>query len=167
MSTSSAAHSKGTNPSSSSWSLQFPPSGLSLIQCPNCKKENVLELTATTTKNYGRKFFKCPRNQRALPNRCRFYMFQQEYEELLGSMESTGGIVGVNLDVVEQHELGNLQMELEEVKKELALMKNSAQVLSSVASMVAEMHGWGKCLVVLACVNVVFVMLSVIVLLVR
>uniref|UniRef100_A0A0A9FGF8 Uncharacterized protein n=1 Tax=Arundo donax TaxID=35708 RepID=A0A0A9FGF8_ARUDO len=41
MSTSSAAHSTGRNPSTSSWSPQVPPIGLPLIQCPLCKKENV------------------------------------------------------------------------------------------------------------------------------
>uniref|UniRef100_A0A0A8XVH6 Uncharacterized protein n=1 Tax=Arundo donax TaxID=35708 RepID=A0A0A8XVH6_ARUDO len=74
-----------------------------------------------------------------------------------------GGIA----DVVEQQELGNLQMDLKEVKKELVLMKNKAHAVRPVAAMVAEMHGRGKCLLFLGCVNVVLVMLSVIVLLVK
>uniref|UniRef100_A0A0A9BRQ0 Uncharacterized protein n=1 Tax=Arundo donax TaxID=35708 RepID=A0A0A9BRQ0_ARUDO len=58
-------------------------------------------------------------------------------------------------------------MELEEVTKELVWIQNKGQVSSLVAAMIAEMHGWGKCLLFLACVNVVLVMFSVVVLLVK
>jgi hypothetical protein len=38
------------------------PSGLPLVRCTDCKRANIIELTAKTDANYGRKFFKCPHN---------------------------------------------------------------------------------------------------------
>jgi hypothetical protein len=37
------------------------PSGLPLIQCPICKKEQVLELVSKSPRNYIERVFKCPK----------------------------------------------------------------------------------------------------------
>ncbi|KAL6592704.1 hypothetical protein ACP70R_049379 [Stipagrostis hirtigluma subsp. patula] len=86
-------------------------SGLPLIQCPVCKKGDVIELICKKDGvNRCRRFFKCPRNISGVG--CTFFKFENEYIVVL---EEEGA------EVTDEHdaELPVLRDATEELRKEM------------------------------------------------
>ncbi|CAN6182005.1 unnamed protein product [Urochloa humidicola] len=58
--------------------------GLPLILCPKCKilgrHLRLVAFTCGWTKNRGRRYFKCPRNEVWVANRCDIIMVKEQYE---------------------------------------------------------------------------------------
>src|SRR6266542_812613 len=75
--------------------------GVPLVRCPVCRSARVIELIARTPTNNGRRFFKCPLRP------CNFFMWQDQYEDLIGVYTYEGGsadAIPVKAEVVDRLE---------------------------------------------------------------
>ncbi|CAN6309568.1 unnamed protein product [Urochloa humidicola] len=101
--------------------------GLPLILCPKCKiLGRYLRLVAFTckwTKNRGRRYFKCPRNEVWVTNRCDIIMVKEQYEQYLASsgyFASTSSVLALPDLLMEEVE--DVKLGLHEVKENLAML---------------------------------------------
>ncbi|CAL5077304.1 unnamed protein product [Urochloa decumbens] len=101
--------------------------GLPLIVCPNCGDLRLVAFTCKWTKNCSKTFFKHPRKDDLVANKCGIIMVQSQYEQYLkknkkigylGSTSLVDAVPNLLIEEVEQGKLG-----LHEMKEELAMVK--------------------------------------------
>ncbi|CAL5016902.1 unnamed protein product [Urochloa decumbens] len=102
--------------------------GLPLVLCPKCKilgqYSRLVAFTCRWTRNRGKRYFKCPRNEDWVPNRCDIIMVKEQYEQHLASSGYFPSISYV--DVVPDllmEEVEEVKLRLHEVKEGLAMLK--------------------------------------------
>ncbi|CAL5043688.1 unnamed protein product [Urochloa decumbens] len=98
--------------------------GLPLVVCPHCRDLKLTAFTCRWTRNRGNRFFKCPRNEDWVANRCGIIMNQAQYENYLqGKNDAVSALMGDGAPPQLIEEIEQVQLEVSELKEELALVK--------------------------------------------
>ncbi|CAN6277986.1 unnamed protein product [Urochloa humidicola] len=124
--------------------------GLPLIVCPFCQDVRVIaDTTRYSTKNLGKRYFKCPRSIPGDSTSCRMYRFKEQYEAYLRKY----GYLGSNsfLEAELLQEIQDVKLELHEVKEQVADMRTGAGRTPRISC----------CCAVLTCVNLFFLLLAI------
>ncbi|CAN6307808.1 unnamed protein product [Urochloa humidicola] len=107
--------------------------GLPLVVCPRCKDLRLIAFTCKWTKNRGKRFFKCPRNNDWAVNRCGIIMVQSQYENYLQGKNDVLPALMVEATPPQLiEEIKQVKMECSEMKEELAMVKLGIVVFSAV-----------------------------------
>ncbi|CAO2147449.1 unnamed protein product [Urochloa humidicola] len=96
--------------------------GLPLIVCPFCKDVSLIaDITGFSTKNLGRRYFKCPRSRPGDRTSCPMYKFKEDYEVYLKQKGYLGSTSSLEAELLQ--EIDDVKLGLEEVKEQVAGMK--------------------------------------------
>ncbi|CAL5085583.1 unnamed protein product [Urochloa decumbens] len=94
--------------------------------CPNCQDVRLIAFTCQWTKNRGKRFFKCPRNDELMGKKCGIIMVQSQYEQHLQKLKKMGYLGTPTLDALPDQlieEVEQVKFGLHEVKEELSMIK--------------------------------------------